>query len=130
MISFAPKSKKSSIGRLIPDNPTERIYSYPVENADWRAWLRAWREVPGREAGTIDWYIEQMWPFLKRMPSAELLSQEERAGLRNLFKDYAIELLKVQKKADIRSYVEGAAIVAGVAATFWNPLTWWRPRSA
>lgn len=65
-----------------------------------------------------------MPPFLATMPPPHVLRAEERSGLRDLFKDYAIELLKVQKKADIRGYVEGAAIAASVVATFWNPLTW------
>lgn len=59
------------------------------------------------------------------MPRADLLSDTERADLRLLFKDYAFALVAVQKKRDVRSYVEGGAIVAGVLAgkALTGPLT-------
>lgn len=57
-------------------------------------------------------------------PDPARLSQQERDDLRALLRDYAIALLRVQKKSDFRSHIEGASIVVGVGASLLMPITW------
>lgn len=56
------------------------------------------------------------------MPDVALLSAIERSDLRALFKDYAIALLNVQKRSDLRSVVDVAGLVASFAATWLTPV--------
>ena len=85
-----------------------------MEDLSWRRWLNAFVDLPDRDASSIDWYTSRLPPFLARMPDPALLPQPARSSLRDAFKDYAFDLGRVQKKADVRELVDVVGIVGGV----------------
>lgn len=85
-------------------------------------WLREFRDLPSRTGWALDWYLERFPPRLALRPEPSLLTSAEADGLRTLFKDYAFDLLKVQKQSDVRNWIDGAGILASVAATWVTPI--------